>query len=110
MNRTRNYTIVVAVAGLLVGAPPAVAHPTARDAKRWARVWCKVQPGWSRAHVRKVMGKPTVRLPDQDQWDGFGYHFTAFLDETGRVRQLDINESMLSAAQRRRVRCDTART
>lgn len=113
MRRTRRYTITLAVAGMLLGATPAPAvnhHPTSKDAKRWVRAWCKAQPGWSRAHVRKVMGSPTLGLAEQDQWDSFGYHFTAFMDEDGRARQLQFNASMLSSSQRKRLRCDAVRT
>lgn len=98
------------------GAGPAVrqATPTGPDAatvSQWPAKWCgDVHAGQDRADIVATMGTPTETYADQDQWDGFGYHFTAFYDENGTARQLDVNDIAMSAAQKAKIACDASRS
>jgi hypothetical protein len=109
--------VVFAIVLLAAGANTAFGYegagprqPTRAEAKRWVKNWCKVKPGYKLRHAVKLMGRPTGTGPDQMEWSGFGYELYAFLDERGRVRQLDINDIGMSRRQRARLKCaDTRR-
>lgn len=92
------------------GSTTAPAVLTARDAQRWAKQWCTVQPGDRQAFVRVLMGTPTASYAGQDQWEGFGYSFTAFYDERGRVTQLQLSDVRMTGRQRRAIRCNEVRS
>lgn len=109
-------TAAVAI-GACGGSPaPAVQRatpqePDAAAVAEWPAKWCgDVHVGNARADVVATMGTPTESYADQDQWDGFGYHFTAFYDETGTVSQLDINTIQMSDSQKAKVTCDETRS
>lgn len=55
------------------------------------------------------MGPPTSSFPDQASWKGFEWDFNAFYDTNGNVRQLDINDYELTAADKATITCDTTR-
>ena len=64
----------------------------------------------SKAALIALMGKPTSdSLADQSSWDGYEWQFNAFYDVNGNVRQLDINDIQLSAAEKASLTCDTTR-
>jgi hypothetical protein len=102
-------TIVFILLGGIAAAHAPPREPTRQEAKRWARNWCAVRPGFSRAHTIKLMGRPTRTGTDQLEWTGFGYALYAFLDEDWRVRQLDINDIAMSRRQRAKLTCETTR-
>ena len=93
--------------------PNGVSVPTSPPAsvvKGWAAKWCQAQPGMSKAALIALMGKPTSdSLADQSSWDGYEWQFNAFYDVNGNVRQLDINDIQLSAAEKASLTCDTTR-
>jgi hypothetical protein len=57
------------------------------------------------------MGTPTEdTFAGQSSWEGYEWQFNAFYDTDGNVRQLDINDSELTAADKATITCDTSRT
>ena len=68
------------------------------------------QPGMSKAALIALMGTPTSRsFADQSSWEGYEWQFNAFYDENGNVRQLDINDLQLTAAEKASLKCETTR-
>lgn len=57
-----------------------------------------------------IMGPPTSSSPSSLTWSARQYQFNAFLDEGGKVRQLDINEYDLSAAEKAALKCKSVRS
>ena len=55
------------------------------------------------------MGTPTSDASDQSSWEAYEWQFNAFYDVDGNVRQLDINDYELSAADKATITCDTTR-
>lgn len=80
-----------------------VLAPTAKDAGRWARVWCTLKPGESRDAIVRAMGAPTEQQLDSTSWDGFGYHLAVFYDTRSRARQLDVNAGSVGCATTRKL-------
>lgn len=75
----------------------------------WPDRWCGLPTGSSMADVRSTMGPPTSVFAGQDEWEGYGYSFTAFYDETDHVRQLDYSGLRLSSYQRAKLTCEDTR-
>jgi hypothetical protein len=84
--------------------------PTLGVVKGWVTKWCAIQLGISKAQLVAIMGKPTEPSNGQsDRWQGYGWQFNAFYDTAGNVRQLDINENGLNAAEKADLGCDATR-
>ena len=84
--------------------------PPSSVVKGWAAKWCMAQPGMSKAALIALMGTPTSRsFADQSSWEGYEWQFNAFYDENGNVRQLDINDLQLTAAEKASLKCETTR-
>lgn len=105
---------VIAVASL---AACAVSGKTASDpqvsqsvADAWAVKWCQAQPGNTKEEMVATMGPPTGSSPTTMTWSAHQHQFNAFYDETGKVKQLDINTYSLSAAEKAALPCETIRT
>lgn len=68
----------------------------------------------TRAQLRALMGAPTDNFGPQTgnpqmSWSAFEYQFNAFFDVNDRVRQLDINDSELTSAEKAALTCATTR-
>lgn len=85
-------------------------RPAAQDTQRWVKNWCIIQPGDPRAFARVLMGKPTGDYTEQDQWEAFGYSFTAFYDERDRATQLQLSAVRMTKRQRRAIHCNEVRS
>ena len=46
----------------------------------------------SLAEADTIMGEPTSVFESQHEWDAFQWHFTAFANSDGTIRQLDSTE------------------
>ena len=59
----------------------------------WPAKFCSLAIGMSRKEVQAIMSKPTSTFADsnsnQDEWDGYNVHVTAFYDINDNVQQLD---------------------
>ena len=106
-------------ATVTVTAAPAAAVPTttsakptisASDAATWPAKWCSVQPGATVAALDSVMGPSTGRSDGQESWSYREYGFYAFFAVDGTVRQLDINQSQLTDAEKAALTCAAIRT
>lgn len=75
----------------------------------WPAKWCALTPKNTKAEIRAAMGPPTQAQPEDDGWYAFGYGFAAFYDEEGNVRQLDVNMSSATPAQKAKVTCESGR-
>ncbi len=98
--------------GAAVPTPVQNEGPSAEEVATWPEKWCTVQPGVTKQELLTVMGPPTEDGAEGSSWDAFGYQFNAFYDETGKVRQLDINTIMLSSDQQAKIAaagCDETR-
>jgi hypothetical protein len=87
---------------------------SATDVKTWPAQWCHVQIGMTRTQVRALMGAPTDEFgPEtgtpQMSWSAYEYQFNAFFDINDKVRQLDINMSQLTSAEKAALTCDQTR-
>jgi len=83
---------------------------SATEVRGWAANWCQAQPGISKAQLIAIMGKPTSDFSaESSSWDGYEWQFNAFYDANGNVRQLDINDYRLTAADKATITCDTTR-
>lgn len=83
---------------------------TAARAATWPTEWCEsLHVGMNRTDAVEAMGEPVETFADQDQWQGFGYSFTAFYDETGTISQLDYDATGLTAAQHAKLTCEETR-
>jgi hypothetical protein len=71
------------------GEPPVTEELSADQAAKWAETWCSIEPGVSRDDLVAAMGEPTSGTQQVVSWDGFGFHFNAFLDVHGNVWQMD---------------------
>jgi hypothetical protein len=83
--------------------------PSAGVVKGWAAKWCEAQPGITKRELYRIMGPPTSEFPSSASWTGYEWMFNAFFDTNGNVRQLDINDLMLSSAEKASLQCDTTR-
>jgi hypothetical protein len=87
--------------------------PVAKDVRHWIKAWCSVKPGMTPSAAIRIMGRPTdkyLRGPNpQMSWDGYQYQFNAFFGLNNRIRQLDINDFMLTRSERRSIPCETTR-
>ncbi len=98
-----------------VSAAPTTTSAT--EASGWSAKWCTVQVGMTKAQVYAIMGKPTAEYQvdvagstnPQASWHAYQYGFTAFFDAQGKARQLDINLSKLSSAEKAKLRCSDIR-
>ncbi len=79
-------------------------------ADAWPAKWCQAQPGITKEELVALMGQPTGTSDEHMSWSAHQYQFNAFLDSTGRVRQLDINRHSLSAAEKAALPCSDVRT
>lgn len=65
--------------------------------KQWARKWCSLEVGMSRAKVKSIMGPPSEEFDGsggeapQVDYSGFGYQFDVFFDIDDKVKQLDFD-------------------
>lgn len=89
-----------------LGAAPAVSGATA---KTWPAKWCQAQPGITRAQLEQIMGTPTQVDPEGESWSAYEFQFNAFFAADGTVRQLDINDLELTAAEKASLACQTTR-
>lgn len=79
-------------------------------ARSWPARWCQLDPNTTREHVREVMGEPTDKFEDQDQWDAHHFSFTVFYKNDGTVSQLDIGSTDdLTDAEKASITCDESR-
>lgn len=100
----RNIVLVMVTIVLAgCGAQEQASGPTAQDAQRWAANWCGITMRSTRADMVIAMGPPTAVSDGVSTWEGLGYQFHAFFDETGTVTQLDVNETAMSDEQRARI-------
>jgi hypothetical protein len=65
---------------------------SAEAAEACADKWCEVQPGMTLSEADEIMGEPTGVFQGQHQWEAFQWHFTAFANSDGTIRQLDSTE------------------
>jgi hypothetical protein len=90
------------------------AGPSAQTAQAWPAKWCKASVGMTSAQLHAVMGSPTdetlTGTSPQASWSAYEYQFNAFYGADGTVRQLDINDSQLSAREKASLGCATTRT
>lgn len=68
------------------------AEVSAATAEGWAGKWCQVQLGDTLAVADDIMGTPTYASAEQHQWEAFEWHFTAFANSDGTIRQMDSTE------------------
>lgn len=84
--------------------------PSAETVKGWAAKFCSVQPGVPKATLLKIMGTPSSSFTDQADWDGFEWHLSAFYDVNGNIREMDIDDIDLTAADKALITCALSRT
>lgn len=99
---------ILALALVLAGCGSA-STPDAEAVTQWPAKWCSIAPGVSRDALVDHMGAPTSESAESASWDAFGWQLNAFFDESGNVRQMDINEHGLSATQRAKITCPATR-
>lgn len=69
---------------------------TKATVQRWAKQWCTLDVGMTRAKVKSIMGRPSVEFDGSNgeepqlDYNGFGYQFNAFFDIDDTVKQLDF--------------------
>jgi hypothetical protein len=101
----------VALAALIAGCSGSGGSaPSQSVAESWPARWCQAMPGIAREQLVSLMGQPTNQLATQMVWAAHRYHFTAFFDPDGTVKQLDINSQSLSAAEQAALKCGEVRT
>ena len=76
----------------------------------WPAKWCQAEPGNTKEKLVALMGPPTVATAGGMTWSAHRYQFNAFFDSDGTVRQLDINNYSLSAAEKAALACASVRT
>ena len=86
------------------------ATPPAELVETWPEKRCDVRIGMTREEAYAVMGPPTSEGDEGASWAAYQWMFNLFVGSDGRVRQLDVNESMLSEADRARIDCESTRT
>jgi hypothetical protein len=64
----------------------------------------------TRQQLRALMGPPTSSFDlasgnPQMSWDFAEYQFNAFMDVNDKVRQLDVNDIQLTAAEKAAIHC-----
>lgn len=100
-------------------APVVSAGPSAEVVKTWPTKWCRARIGATRDEMRDLMGEPTDESTADETpagfqpsmtWDAFEYQFNAFFGVDDTVRQLDVNDIELSAAEKAAISCDFTRT
>jgi hypothetical protein len=95
---------------------PGQSVPSDSVVKAWPAKWCSIQPGMTHQEAATIMGPATEQYPrgtdtsEQDSWDAGEWHFTAFYSVDHTIRQLDINDIELTAAQKSSLSCETSRT
>lgn len=99
--------VVVASADSPIAAGAEVSKAVADS---WPAKWCEAQPGSTKEALVAIMGPPTSSSPKSLSWYARQYQFNAFLDADGKVRQLDINEYKLSAAEKAALKCKSVRS
>ena len=83
----------------------------APDVESWAQAWCnKAHPGMTVAELKGVMGPPTEEFDDSLSWSYRTVQLNAFLDTSGNISQLDINNSQMTASEKAMFNCETTRT
>ena len=77
----------------------------------WPAKWCETLPDVSKEQLLTTMGQPTTSLETQLTWSApqYKYHFTAFFNADGTVKQLEIMSYMLSDAEKAALPCDAVR-
>ena len=100
------------------GDPQGGAAPEQAQVRQWPAKWCQAEPGMTRQQMRDLMGEPTEEYTPENTpegfdpqmiWEAFEYHFTAYFNVDDRVRQLDVNDLDLTAAQKSEIRCEFIR-
>lgn len=89
--------------------------PSKPEVESWPAKWCTVQIGMTRAQVKQIMGQPTSEFgadtsTPQASWSAYDYDFTAFFDINDNVKQLDVNDSGLTPAEKAGITCAFTRT
>jgi len=88
--------------------------PSKAEVESWPANWCTVQVGMTRAQVKQIMGQPTSEFgpgtsTPQASWSAYDYDFTAFFDINDNVKQLDVNDLEMTAAEKAALTCATTR-
>ena len=78
----------------------------------WPTKWCQTLPNVSKEQLVTIMGQPTTTFDTQMSWSApqYKYHFTAFFNADGTVKQLEIMDFMLSDAEKAALPCDALRS
>lgn len=99
--------LAAAIAGCSGGGSSATSQSVADT---WPVKWCQAVPGITKEQLVAIMGKPTGVPEMQMYWSAHQYHFTAFLNADGTVKQLDITMGALSDAEKSALTCAEVRT
>lgn len=107
----KSITPVMVVVLLLSACSGSSTPPAAgKAADAWATNWCQAMPGNTREQLIALMGPPTSEPPNQLAWNGDGVSYYAFLNADGTAKQLDINTSSMSEAEKAALQCKPTRT
>lgn len=69
---------------------------TKATVQEWAKKWCSLEIGMTRAKVKSIMGPPSTEFDGsggdapQLDYNGFDYQFNVFFDIDDKVKQLDF--------------------
>jgi hypothetical protein len=88
-------------------------YPSADDVGSWKRKWCSTKLGMTRDELIRIMGEPTIDLPDTTHWGAFEWKFTAKLKADGRAYNLgwiDATHLPKADVERGELPCNWIRT
>lgn len=90
------------------------ATSSAAVTRTWPTQWCKARIGMTRSQMAALMGAPSKSFSlasgtPQESWQFADFQLNAFMDNSDRVRQLDINDSMMTAAEKAEFHCSSTR-
>lgn len=106
----RTSLLSILLAAAIAGCSGGASGTSQSVADTWPDLWCKAVPGITKEQLVAIMGKPTGVPEMQMYWSAHQYHFTAFLNPDGTVKQLDITMGALSDAEKSALTCAEVRT
>lgn len=109
MNRAASSVFVASLA-VLSGTSAHAAEVSQKVADTWPAKWCQAQPGATADSLVALMGAPSWKTDTTMTWAAHQYQFNAFLEASGKVRQLDINLYRLSEKEKAALPCAAVRT